>query len=150
MSASRLFFGVMFLFIMLLYLYVYGAHSSKLSVDMSIYFVTCYSYYLKKFYILFQTINQDTSTCLLWDIWTSNRTNSAVFLQRLCSQPKYDNLTTCMLWDLTTATNIFEASVVANNLCQHHIISNSSLCSMLEIQQRLMAILVTVDPREVS
>lgn len=54
-----------------------------------------------------------------------------------------------MLWDFTTVQSPADASVVAKELCDHHIITNSTLCDMVDIQRRLVDIINSTDPVEI-
>ena len=67
----------------------------------------------------------------------------------MCSQSRYDGLVTCLLFDFSTASKPVDFITVANATCQHHLIKNTSFCDVVEIQQRLLAILNDTDPREV-
>lgn len=98
-----------------------------------------------------QAQNQNTSSCLLLELITTNTTVAGRYtlLQELCSQSKYDGLTTCLLFDFTTASKPVDFITVANATCQHHLIKQTSFCDVVEIQRRLLDILNDTDPREV-
>ncbi|XP_067930677.1 phospholipid-transporting ATPase ABCA1-like [Watersipora subatra] len=93
--------------------------------------------------------NKNSSACLLGQILSDNSTNAAAAVRELCSQSRYDGLVTCTLFDFTNVSNVIEASAVVENLCEHHIISNTSLCAMAEVQQHLLKILENASSSEV-
>lgn len=86
---------------------------------------------------------------MLLNLLTQNGTDRTSILTDLCSQQRYDGLVTCLLWDFTTVQSTADAAVVAKDLCDHNIITNSSLCDMVEIQQRLVNIVNETSPREI-